>query len=281
MKSTALATRSGAIHQCQTKAASMPVSLDGSTRVPHSGLVRRLFVIVIAILVLTLSACGGDDDERTGGELPSPVPAPTPAGRTVELDDADSVARAEAVIVSVPLGEELDLHALPGGDRPIAGTLAPDDGVDVLGEAFETPDGVVWWRIGRGSVQGWTPRTNIAFLGAPSVATDDVLDGLDGLDQLDDTGTADGFDSPEESARLVAETLQAERDAADIVVVWRTNIERPASATVAVDLLGLDDEATAGYRLLVAAAESTGWAPVSVTELPLCVRGVGPSGSCS
>lgn len=229
--------------------------------------------------MLVAGGCSGDDaspggdDERTGEqrEFPTPVPAPTLEGRSVELDEP--VVRAEAVLIGVPVDDTVRVRALPGAEQPVAGELTADESVDLLGEAFETADGVTWWQIRRAGIQGWVERTNIALLGAPEVVTGELPAGLD---------ESARFDSAEDAAAAVADAFLGERGADQTVVVWTASVQNAlSSATVAVDLLGVQDDSIVGYRLLVAVADSDGWQPVSVTQLPLCARGVAPSGLCT
>ena len=267
MKSTVLPTRSGAIHQCQTNAAIMYLSLDGCRRVPHSG-VRRVFVIIATVLSLVAVSCGTDSVTAGGELLPTPVPAPTVAGQVIELEQPE--IQVEAVLIGVSSTETIMVHALPGLDQPLAGDVPAATSIEPMGEAFETEDGLVWWQVPAGTVQGWI-QPNVAYRGPAQNITDQVMP------NFADEGP---FDSAEEAALAVAKQIAADRGASDIIVVSTTEIESPPSATVTVDLLGLGDDSLAGFRPIVASGQATGWQPASIIQASLCTRGVTADGLC-
>ena len=229
---------------------------------------RRFFVLIATGLSLIAASCGADS-VSTGGELPpTAAPAPTVAGEIVELEQPE--VQAETVLIGVASTDTVDVHALPGIDQPLAGEVPPGTSIDPLGEAFETEDGLVWWQVRAGSIQGWI-QPNIAYRGPAEDISDQAL-------ALLGAGTA--FTSAEESAAAIAKTFMLDQGGTETIVVSTTESGDPVRATVTVDVLGFEDDSLLGYRLIVASSSNTGWQPASVFQTSLCARGVSPDGLC-
>ena len=234
----------------------------------HTRGVRRIFVILATVLGFLAAACGAET-VSTGGELlPTPAPAPTLAGEVIEIEQPE--IQVEAVLIGVSSSEAVMLHALPGLDQPLAGDVPAGTSIEPMGQAFETEDGLIWWQVRAGRLTGWI-QPSIAYRGPAEIVTDSVLASF---------GDQGRFDSPEDAALAVANQIAADQDIAEIIVVSTTTIESPPSATVTVDLLGLDDDSVLGYRLIVASGQATGWQPASIIQASLCARGVSAEGLC-
>ena len=200
--------------------------------------------------------------------MPTPVPAPTVAGQVIELEQPE--VRVEAVLIGVSSTETVMVHALPGIDQPLAGDVSPGTGIEPMGQAFETEDGLIWWQVRAGDIQGWI-QPNVAYRGPAQNITDQMAR---------DFAVQGPFESAEVAARAVADQIGADQGASEIIVVSTTEIETPPSATVTVDLLDLGDDSVAGFRLIVTSRESTGWQPESIIQAVLCARGVRGDGLC-
>lgn len=234
----------------------------------HTRGVRRILVILTTVLGLVAVSCGTDSVTAGGELLPTPAPAPTVAGEIIELEQPE--IQVEAVLIGVSSTETIMVHALPGIDQPLAGDVPPGTSIEPMGQAFETEDGLVWWQVRAGTIQGWI-QPNVAYRGPAQNITDQVL--ADFADQ-------GPFDSPEAAARSVAEQYAANQDNPEIIIVSTTTIASPPSATVTADVLSQGDDSVRGSRLIVTSRESTGWQPESIIQAALCARGVTADGLC-
>lgn len=221
----------------------------------------------MTVFGLIAVSCGADSVTAGGELLPTPAPAPTVAGQTIEIEQPEF--QVETVLVGVSSTEAIMLHALPGIDQPLAGDVAPGTTIEPMDNAFETEDGLIWWQVRAGDLNGWI-QPNVAYRGPAENVTDDVLATFNGEGP---------FDSPEDAARAVAAHVGADQGSPDIVVV--NTVENPPSATVTVDLLGYQDDSLVGYRLIVASRQASGWQPASIIQATLCARGVSTEGLCT
>lgn len=220
------------------------------------------------MLALVAVSCGAETIS-SGGELaPTPRPAPTVAGQVIEVDEPE--VAAETVFVGISIDDVVEVRALPGLDQPLAGDVSPGTAVEPMGQVFETEDGLVWWQVRAGTIQGWI-QPSIAYRGPAVDMTDDVLADLD---------AAVTFGSAEDASAEIAQMMAEAEGASRVVVVNKTEIEGTGSTTITTDLLGLQDDSVLGYRVIIAAAGSSGWRPASVIRAPLCARGVTPDGLC-
>lgn len=222
----------------------------------------------MTVLSLIAVSCGGESITAGGELLPTPAPAPTVAGEIVEIEQPE--IQVEAVLIGVSSAEAVMVHALPGIDQPLAGDVAPGTSIEPMGQAFETDDGLIWWQVRAGDVQGWI-QPNVAYRGPAVNITDEIMA---------DFGAQGPFASAEDAARAVAEQRAADQGPSDIIVVSTTTIENPSSATVTVDILSQGDDAVSGSRLIIASTEASGWQPASVIQTALCTRGVTAEGLC-
>ena len=231
----------------------------------HTRDVRRVFVILVTVLGLIAVSCGADSVTAGGDLLPTPVPAPTVAGQTIEIEQPEF--QVEPVLIGVSSSEDIMLHALPGIDQPLAGEVPPGTSIEPLDNAFETEDGLVWWQVRAGDLTGWI-QPSIAYRGPSENVTEQILATF---------GDQGPFDSAEDAARAVAEHVDAGQTG-EVVVV--NTIENPPSASVTVDLLGFQDDSLLGYRFIVVSQQTTGWQPASIIQAALCARGISAEGLC-
>ncbi len=234
----------------------------------HTREVPRFLVLIATALSLLAASCGAESVTAGGELLPTAVPAPTVAGEIIE--QATPEVQAETVLIGVSSSETVAVHARPGLDQPLAGEVPPGTSIEPLGQAFETEDGLIWWQVRAGAIQGWI-QPNIAYRGPAQDITEAAVARI---------GEGTEFASPEESAAAIAKSILIEEGAEETIVVSTVESGDPIRATVTVDVLGLQDDSVLGYRLIVASSASTGWQPESVFQTSLCARGVSPDGLC-
>jgi hypothetical protein len=150
------------------------------------------------------------------------------------------------------------LVAFPDGLGDVERELEPlDTGLEALGRAWEV-DGVLWELMLFDEREGYFPRSMLAFIGEP----EDVTERFTGVSSS----------SMEELGAEIAGEIEA---TATILVAL------PGALEVVYDVVGLEDDAVAGYRIRVVAVESSsGYAPELVERTPLCARGIDDAGLC-
>lgn len=250
---------------------------------------RRWLGGVLVVLTLASAACSGSDGQDSStpivddseepaaadpspeplGLNPAPRPAPTVPGQSV--DSFDRASAGDIAIIGVSPANSLPMYALPGEQNPIVGEVAGDaDDVVGLGEAFVDDDGELWWLLQSGGAQGWI-KPGAAFLGARSDVTAEF-------------GTLVGA-SVEDLAQAVADNIVASDGPFDsVVLIEAAEITNGFEGTATIDVVGLGDDALAGYRLLVDgsanATQGDEYALTGVTRILLCSRGLTPDGLC-
>ena len=214
-------------------------------------------------LALFATACSGDDDNSGQRGLGGAQPAPTLPGQAVDgfapgVDD-------RVAIIGVASGETLSMRVLPGeGQAVVAEIPATADELFGFGQAFETPDGPLWWLVRFGDAQGWI-QPGAAYLGA----ADDISVTVSG--RLERT-------SYESMDALVAE-VQGQFEGS--VLVGTSDAADGDELTATIDALVSGDDSVAGERVVItAAAEDDGYRLTAAQRIPLCARGVDDSGTC-
>lgn len=158
------------------------------------------------------------------------------------------------------------MRALPGVDQPVVVEI-PSTARDLFGfgEAFETPDGRLWWLVRFGNSQGWI-EPGAAYLGA----AEDVSVRVAG------TLAASTFPTME---LLVADV--GGQYASDYVVIGTTPESANGEIIATLDILTGGDDAVAGQRVIVIANASGGeYRLTEAREIPLCSRGIDDDGLC-
>lgn len=194
-------------------------------------------------------------------------PAPTIPGEVVEIEPQE--VDAQVVLIGVSAGQQVAVHALPGLDQPLAGEVPPGTPIEPLDNAFETDDGLIWWQVRAGDIQGWI-QPNVAYQGPAEDITERVRELTAG----------EPYPTSLVAATKIA-SLVANQEGADEIVVVTREETATRGATSTTDLLGLQDDSQAGIRLIITTKdEGDGWEPVSVFAFALCNRGVGTDGLC-
>ena len=167
-------------------------------------------------------------------------------------------------VVGVRHDDVLNVRAAPGIDQEIATTLAPTtEGVVALGHTrLLTSSG--WYEISVDGTIGWANASFLAFLGAVDDATHEVVAHYGGiptagsLEEMADLVTA-VFASTEPESRI---TITVAPSAGDL-------------GEITADVVGIGDDAVAGFRLhIFAQTEGGDWGLKSVERTTLCSRGL-------
>lgn len=135
---------------------------------------RRLFWMVLLMIVVGLSACGSDDEEVEGEEAAVEGTGATAAGEeaespdgveqttappTTELTTTTTTApqRRMGVVLLAPdeANNSLNVRAGPGTQNPVVTELSPAQAELVPTGAIEVVDGRVWHELVAQDVAGW------------------------------------------------------------------------------------------------------------------------------
>jgi hypothetical protein len=186
--------------------------------------------VALAVLV---TACGGatttGSSTTTAHLEPSSTLPGVPAESTLAAGDVVGVIGASAAAAHW-------LVEVPGGDLPdeVVRELSPlETGLEALGAAREV-DEVLWERLRLDDDEGWFPRPMLAFVG----------------DAEDVTALYVAVDAV--SVEELGAEIAGEIEATEIVL---TNVTGPLEVTY--DVLGLEDDSVAGFRIRVVAGR--GW----------------------
>jgi hypothetical protein len=239
--------------------------------------VRRLVLCVGIALVLAASACsdtGSQTGERSlNSTAATPQPGPEIKGEPVEITVPETTN--EVAVIGLPATETLSIHALPGIDQLVIGEIPGGaDKVVMLGQAFETDDGLLWWLVQYDGIQGWV-QPQVAYPGGSDDVTELVLDAV---------GDATTFASVDDLVDAVAEPFVSDEGSSRVVGVSSSEPDARFRTQTTVDVIGLADDSILGYRLLVTTvgtADDEAQRIERVQRLPLCGRGVTPDGLCT
>ena len=174
-------------------------------------------------------------------------------------------------VVGVAHDDVLNLRVAPGADQTIILGIPPtEDSVLALGETRALP---AWWtRVEYDGVFGWVHLSYLAFGGATTDMTSEVLARTGGT--LEAATMAD-------LGLAVAEVVASEDPPSDIVMVVPATIGDLGEVTF--DVIGLGDDSVRGIRLHVFGAQTgAGFSLKSVEGTALCdpTRGVTDDGLC-
>ncbi len=260
----------------------------------------RLAAAVLAITLIAVACSDGDDDAgiatgTTGGETidattdgatastassasstvtsdqptTSTTAASSTTSTTAELagEPWDGFARDGDVlsVFGVAHDDMLNVRAGPGTDTDIVATVAPTaDDLVATGRARQLPRSF-WYEVEVDGATGWVSVAFVAFVGPTDDATAEFL-AANGpasaetlVDLADFVGTALGSDDPPSTiVQTVAPTV------GDL-------------GEITVDVVGIGDDAGAGYRLHLFAEENANgetWDLRTIERTSFCTRGV-------
>ncbi|MEX1280468.1 MAG: SH3 domain-containing protein [Acidimicrobiia bacterium] len=244
---------------------------------------RRSLALVVA-LGLLVAACGGtaspDDPTTTSGSVdttttvaPETTTTESPTTSTLPGEPIDFGPRAgdELMVVGVAHDDVLNLRAAPGTDQEILAGLEPTEiGIVALGATRQLTRSF-WIEVEAADTTGWVSLGFVAFEGV----TDDATAAT--IDELGERPTAPTMS---ELGRLVAEAWASDEPASDIVKVVDESVGDLGEVTH--DVIGLGDDAVAGFRLHVFGEPvAGGFSLRTVERTTLCGRGVDADGLCT
>ena len=162
----------------------------------------------------------------------------------------------------------LNVRSIPGLDGEIVATLDPlETGFLATGRHRLLPTSVWSELLVDGTTIGWVNRS---FIGIAGMYTADVV-------SYSGASAAAKGETLEALAIAVAEAHVEVPEA-----VQRIELPvAPSDTGVWVDLVGIADDASAGYRMLIVPIETVdGWVVDRVDRIDFCSRGGSPGGLC-
>jgi len=174
-------------------------------------------------------------------------------------------------VVGVTHDDVLNLRASPGADQQILLGIPPtEESVLALGRTRALP---AWWtNVEYAGVVGWVNLSYVAYGGATSDMTSEILAGTG--------GSLDGASMTELGA-AVAAVVASDDPPSDVVLVVPETVGDLGEVTF--DVIGIGDDSVRGFRLHVFGQPgNSGFCLISVEGTVLCdpTRGVTEEGLC-
>ncbi|MEM9562664.1 MAG: SH3 domain-containing protein [Actinomycetota bacterium] len=214
------------------------------------------------------TAATGDDGSTTSTTEAASTSTTTATDLAGEPWDGFAQAGEVLSVFGVDHDDVLNVRAGPGTDTEIVATAAPTaDDLVATGRARQLPSSF-WYEVqldGGDGVSGWVSVAFVAFAGATDDATAEFL-------------AANGPASAEtlvDLADAVGTALGSEDPASTIVQTVAPTVGDLGEITV--DVVGLGDDAGAGYRLHLFAEENANgetWDLRTIERTSFCTRGV-------
>ncbi len=171
----------------------------------------------------------------------------------------------ELGVMGVAFDDVLNVRAKPGTDQSIVETLAPtDEGLVATGEERLLPNSI-WYEVDAKGTTGWVSSSFVAFVGGVDDSTAEYLaefpwpeaETMDELGQI----VADNVASEDPASRIVRSVAAAAGDLGEVTY----------------DVIGIGDDATAGFRLHIfgsPAETGEGFSLKSIERTTFCSRGL-------
>ena len=188
-----------------------------------------------------------------------------------ELVDFGPRAGDELMVIGVDHDDMLNLRAGPGTDQAVLEELSPTfEGLLALGETRQFQD-AFWINVDSGLSEGWVSMSFIAYRGATSDATADIVS---------DFGNYPSSDSLEDLGLAIAESMASIDPPSRVVLVVPGSVGDLGE--VVYDVVGLGDDSVRGLRIHVFAnVEGDMFTLKSAEVTALCGRGVSEDGLCT
>lgn len=167
-------------------------------------------------------------------------------------------------VMGVAHDDVLNVRAVPGAGTEIVATAGPTaDDVEATGEARLLPT-TIWYQVRVGGVTGWVNSSFVGFVDGTDDATAEFLGGsappeTETMVELGEL-VADGFASTDPPSTIVQSVAPTVGDLGEITY----------------DVIGLGDDAVAGYRLHVFGTPSEsgeGFVLKTIERTTFCSRG--------
>ncbi len=237
---------------------------------------------IASVLDSTTSTAAGDgadgstttETTTAGTPTSESTTSTTDPGSTTTVGDADLPGEAwdgfakEGDVFSVfgvEADDELNIRAMPGTDNDIIGAAAPTaNDLVATGRARQLPRSF-WYEVTHGGITGWVSVAFVAYEGGTDDATAEYVaeNGSASAETLQDLGriVAQGFASVDPDSELVESIAPTVGDLGEVTY----------------DVVGLGDDAGAGYRIHVFATEGESgetWELRTIERTSFCTRGV-------
>ena len=173
------------------------------------------------------------------------------------VDDGEVLA-----VMGVAHDDVLNVRAGPGTDQEIVATAAPTaDDIVGMGRARLLPSSI-WYEVTVDGTTGWVNSSLVAFAGGTDDATSEFGE-LIAAETMTDLGlaVAEGFASTDPASRIVMSVAPTVGDLGEVTY----------------DVIGIGDDAVAGYRLHVFGAEDESgdaFGLKSIERTTFCSRGL-------
>lgn len=244
---------------------------------------------LLLVAALLLAACGSSGEETTttaaaaattttaaattttsepAAEATTTTTAPDAATTTIAgtIVAEGPATGDELIVVGIAFDDVLNVRALPGFLNDVVDTVEPLGSVTATGVTRDLGR-ALWTELDTGAATGWSNLTYLAYPGGDDDPTGAVVEALEGVPIAP---------TMEELGLVVARSL-ASSDPQSLIAM----AVAPVDNQVTFDVIGLGDDAVAGYRLVVNGSETEeGFALVNVVRTSLCARGVDDDGLC-
>ncbi len=215
----------------------------------------------------TSSATSTSTSASTGSSTPTSAPTSSPTSSTLAGEPWDGFADEGDLlgVFGVAADDVLNVRVAPGTDQEIVATAPPTaDDLEATGRARMLPNSF-WYEITVDGETGWASVMFTGFIGGTDDATAEFLDGRDPIqaETMTDLGTevADGFASDDPPSRIEQSVAPTVGDLGEVTY----------------DVVGIGDDAIAGFRLHVFGAPSEsgeGFVLKSIERTVFCSRGL-------
>ncbi len=173
-------------------------------------------------------------------------------------------------VIGVAHDDVLNLRQVPGADQPILVGIPPLFSDLIAVGSTRQLVASMWIEVDYSGLIGWVNLRFVAYLGATSDATADIVSSL---------GETPVAPTMPELGLLVAENIVADNPDASFVMSASATIGDLGEVTY--DIVGFGDDSVRGTRIHVFGEPvDDGFALNAVEATPFCSRGVTPDGVC-
>ena len=179
-------------------------------------------------------------------------------------------AGSRLAVMGVAFDDVLNVRVAPGVDQTIVHELSPTaDDIIALGHNRTLPSSI-WYQVEVDGITGWVSGAFVSYPGPVDDATAQIVQILGGIPEAENMlelgrSIAEGITSVEPPTRITVTVAPTVGDLGEVVF----------------DVVGLEDDAVAGFRLHIFGAPSNGGFYLDTVEtFNFCSRGVDPDGFC-
>jgi Bacterial SH3 domain len=268
---------------------------------PTLSATSHLALALVAVLALLAAACGGAASPTTTvSTLPGPATTTTTTSppttittstvtttgqvTTTSLSTSTSTTAelpgeptnfgpkggSRLAVMGVAFDDVLNVRVAPGANQTIVHELSPlADDIIATGHNRTLPQSI-WYQVEVDGVTGWVSGAFVGYPGPVDDATAQIVQILGGIPEATNML---------ELGRSVAEGITSVEPPIRITVTVAPTVGDLGEVTF--DVVGLEDDAVAGFRLHIFGAPSEGGFYLDSVEMfDFCSRGVDPDGFC-